>query len=791
MSGAQTSTFAEPNILLRTLSGQQTADVLGQQIQNQQNQLLMPYRVQGAQQQVGAAEMDTMGRAAAGLLSLPDENARAAAYPGEVQRLQALGFAKNAPAQYPGEAALRTFVGQALPVEKQYELGIITAPGSASAIDQLNRIYGGGGGGTAGSGQGGAAGAGGGTTDFNYGNIRPVGATGGFNTYATPQEGVAAMSSLLKTYQTDHGITTLNGLTARWAPKGDGANDPVAYAKRLGGTLGIDPDAPINLADPMLQMRLIPAMAQVEKGRPFNQPADVLTAGIQAGLSGKGGTTVATAAAPGARGVAARTGGADVASNAPVAPATFPAPAQADLVGPRPLPLTGPGSPVATPASIANTPYPAAQNALAPQPPPAAPPAPAAVTPPPPAAPPTLPAQPAPQASLPHASEVPSGAQAPQVQQAQDLLHRAAAIEMVAAQNPYDKRLQATAAAQAADLKQRAQLLMQQDSVVQTVEGQFHPLTGKLDDPAHPNADYYWDEARGSFIDRTNTHPPVTPPSPRLTNVPGVGVVQSKPGGGAVVVVPMNPQGLITQSAATAAGQEAGKDVGKLPSVLADQGRNAAQAIGNIDYGMSQIQQAQQGGIPTGYFAPWLATAAAIGKSIGGDVGARIASFGADPNAVGNIQTAGKTLAVVSGAILDQILGPQSQITDAKIQHFIHAQPGIETDPQALNRVLNWARSQFVYEREMAAQGMKDTAASPTGTLPVNWEAQYYDKHGFAPIYNPGTGEMQQPDGSAPPREAPAAVQTAPVNPASRTAGTTYSTPKGPLKWTGTGWVNP
>ena len=60
--------------------------------------------------------------------------------------------------------------------------------------------------------------------------------------------------------------------------------------------------------------------------------------------------------------------------------------------------------------------------------------------------------------------------------------------------------------------------------------------------------------------------------------------------------------------------------------------------------------------------------------------------LGIDPAFVGNIQTAQKTLAVVSGAILQQVLGSGfGQITDAKIQHFIHAQPGIETDPDAVS----------------------------------------------------------------------------------------------------------
>ena len=157
----------------------------------------------------------------------------------------------------------------------------------------------------------------------------------------------------------------------------------------------------------------------------------------------------------------------------------------------------------------------------------------------------------------------------------------------------------------------------------------------------------------------------------------------------------------------------------------------------------------------------------------------KIPFINVDPSAIGNIQTARKTLAIVSGAILQQALGDQSQITDAKIQHFIHAQPGIETDPQALSRVLNWARSQFVYENEQSRAAVAQAATSPTGTLPLNWQAQYYRDHGFAPIYDPGTGEMQQPDGGAPGRQPPAAPPPmAPVNPSNRVAGATYTTPE-------------
>jgi hypothetical protein len=283
---------------------------------------------------------------------------------------------------------------------------------------------------------------------------------------------------------------------------------------------------------------------------------------------------------------------------------------------------------------------------------------------------------------------------------------------------------------------------------------QTKQLTGERLNAAAPNANYQWDAQRGAYVDQTGTHPPVTPPSPRLTQTKTGEIIQSEPGGGARVVFTSSPQAVAAQSAAEAQGAASGKDVAAQVPALANQGRSSAQAIGNIDYGMNQLREATKGGIPSGYFSGALANAAAAAKSLGIDTSA----LGVDPKAVGNIQSAQKTLAVVSGAILQQVLGGNSDITDAKLQHFIHAQPGIETDPQAVERVLNWARSQFVYEREMSAAGMKEAAKPENGgRLPIGWQADYFDKHGFAPIYNPGTGEMQQPEGAAPSREPPAA----------------------------------
>ena len=83
--------------------------------------------------------MAQVGQAAAGLLSAyPDEASRAAAYPSVVGLLQSQGFAKNAPAQYPGEGMLRAIVNTSVPVADQYKMGLIQAPGLTAALANSN-----------------------------------------------------------------------------------------------------------------------------------------------------------------------------------------------------------------------------------------------------------------------------------------------------------------------------------------------------------------------------------------------------------------------------------------------------------------------------------------------------------------------------------------------------------------------------------------------------------------------------------------------------------------------------
>jgi hypothetical protein len=371
-----------------------------------------------------------------------------------------------------------------------------------------------------------------------------------------------------------------------------------------------------------------------------------------------------------------------------------------------------------------------------------------------PAAPTAAPAQPgqpqpaaAPAATAqPGATPLPgTGVNSQQFQAALWKTQKAAELEMQLPNSPQAK-------AKAAELRAEAALYMQADSVITLPNGiQVKALSGQQLDAAKPLPDYHeTTPGSGIWVGGPGTEPKFQPPG-RLVVTPGGDVYQTTTGG-AKLLKPTDTAAVTALEAAKTAGAAAGTATGKLTSQLATQGITAGRAISTIDEGMDQLRRAKASGINTGALAPWLSTYAAVAKSLGV---LPLESIGIQPDAVGNIQTAKKTLALVSGQILQQILGPESQVTEGKINQFISATPGIETDPAALERVLNWARAQFVYEREMAAKGMEDASVN-NGVLPNNWQAKYYHEHGFAPLYDPtGAGEMKQPDGQAPSREAP------------------------------------
>jgi hypothetical protein len=97
-----------------------------------------------------------------------------------------------------------------------------------------------------------------------------AGSDGRFAKFDTPQAGMDAQGSLLERYS-QQGINTINGIVTKWAPASDG-NDPAAYSAFVAKKLGIDPNQPINLSDPIVRKVVSNAMGQFENGQKSAAP---------------------------------------------------------------------------------------------------------------------------------------------------------------------------------------------------------------------------------------------------------------------------------------------------------------------------------------------------------------------------------------------------------------------------------------------------------------------------------------------------------------------------------------
>lgn len=127
-------------------------------------------------------------------------------------------------------------------------------------------------------------------------NLRPLGQgswegqtgvdDGNFAQFGSMEAGLAAADKNLQTYGTKYGINTVAGVINRWAPGSDG-NDPASYAATVAKTLGVEPNAQIDLTDPQVRQGMLKAMAQVELGQPLSGVAGAGTG--QAGNPGEGG----------------------------------------------------------------------------------------------------------------------------------------------------------------------------------------------------------------------------------------------------------------------------------------------------------------------------------------------------------------------------------------------------------------------------------------------------------------------------------------------------------------------
>jgi len=102
-----------------------------------------------------------------------------------------------------------------------------------------------------------------------------------FETFATPEHGVRAMTKTLYTYQDRHRLSTVNQMVSRWAPPTE--NNTAAYVNSVASAMGVDPNQPVDLrSNPELAERMITSMIRHEGGAEastyFND--DVVAGGI-------------------------------------------------------------------------------------------------------------------------------------------------------------------------------------------------------------------------------------------------------------------------------------------------------------------------------------------------------------------------------------------------------------------------------------------------------------------------------------------------------------------------------
>jgi hypothetical protein len=126
----------------------------------------------------------------------------------------------------------------------------------------------------------------------NFAGIRKPGVTagpnaGGFQSFSTPEEGVAAVDRLLTSYQDQHGLNTIAGIVNRWAPPSD-HNDTATLIQNASKWTGFAPNQPIDLHDPAVKEPLITAMIRNEQGGNLPVSPNVIHA-VSQGLVGSSG----------------------------------------------------------------------------------------------------------------------------------------------------------------------------------------------------------------------------------------------------------------------------------------------------------------------------------------------------------------------------------------------------------------------------------------------------------------------------------------------------------------------
>jgi hypothetical protein len=129
----------------------------------------------------------------------------------------------------------------------------------------------------------------------NPGNLRSWGSIpqqGGYAAFPTLQAGANAMRDNLSAYETKHGIDTIDGIVDRYAPQGDGANNPAIYKKHLEDWTGFKHDQHLDQAhNPAHMAALMRAMSRQEQHQLDDRTVAASTGAPGVALAAAGGGT--------------------------------------------------------------------------------------------------------------------------------------------------------------------------------------------------------------------------------------------------------------------------------------------------------------------------------------------------------------------------------------------------------------------------------------------------------------------------------------------------------------------
>jgi hypothetical protein len=121
-----------------------------------------------------------------------------------------------------------------------------------------------------------------GPNQFNVGNVRPVGSNAGFQQPASFDDGVAMSVRNARAYPAafNNGQPmTLMQIGERWAPKGDGANDPAQWARNVASIGGLAPNQPLDMNDPATAAKFARGVHGAEWGQGMLKPPEAYAPG--------------------------------------------------------------------------------------------------------------------------------------------------------------------------------------------------------------------------------------------------------------------------------------------------------------------------------------------------------------------------------------------------------------------------------------------------------------------------------------------------------------------------------